>query len=49
MNRVIDYSLCYLNSNWDDWVEEELGLSNDQFQKLIEQFQKSLDEQTANV
>lgn len=40
MNRVIDYALCYLNSNWDDWVEEDLGISNEVFVKLIEKFQK---------
>jgi len=49
MNRVIDYSLCYLNSNWDEGVEEDLGLSNEQFQKIIEQFQKSLDEKPATI
>jgi len=49
MNRVIDYALCYLNSNWDDSVEEDLGLSNEQFQKIIEQFQKSLDEKPATI
>lgn len=40
INRVIDYALCYLNSNWDDWVEEDLGISNENFVKLIEKFQK---------
>lgn len=40
INRVIDYALCYLNSNWDDWVEEDLGISNENFVKLIEKFQE---------
>ena len=48
MNRVIDYALCHLNSNWDDWIEDDLGISNEQFQKLIEFFQKSLDEKQTN-
>lgn len=39
-NRAIDYALCYLNSNWDDWVEEDLGISHEKFVKLIEKFQK---------
>lgn len=39
MNRVIDYALCYLNSNWDDWVEEDLGISHENFVKLIKKFQ----------
>jgi len=49
MNRVIDYALCYVNSNWDEWIEEDLGLSNEQFQKLIQQFQKSLDEKPTTI
>lgn len=40
VNRVIDYALCYLNSNWDDWVEEDLGISHENFVQLIEKFQK---------
>jgi hypothetical protein len=40
MNRVIDYALCYLNSNWDEWIEEDLGISHENFVKLIEKFQK---------
>jgi hypothetical protein len=43
MDRVIDYALCYLNSNWDDWIEEDLGLTNEQFQKIITKFQKTVD------
>ena len=39
MNRVIEYALCYLNSNWDDWVEEDLGISNENFVKLLKRFQ----------
>lgn len=39
LNRVIDYALCYLNSNWDDWVEEDLGISHENFQKIIKRFQ----------
>ena len=39
LNRVIDYALCYLNSNWDDWIEEDLGISNENFVKLIKKFQ----------
>lgn len=39
LNRVIDYALCHLNSNWDDWIEEDLGISNENFVKLIKKFQ----------
>ena len=39
MSRVIDYALCYLNSNWDDWVEEDLGISHENFVKLLKRFQ----------
>lgn len=39
-NRVIDYALCYLNSNWDEWIEEDLGISHENFVKIIEKFQK---------
>lgn len=39
-NRVIDYALCYLNCNWDDFIEDDLGISNENFQKIIEKFQK---------
>lgn len=42
-DRVIDYALCYLNSNWDDWVQEDLGITNEQLQQIIERYQKSLD------
>lgn len=38
-NRVIDYALCYLNSNWDDWIEDDLGISHENFVKLIKNFQ----------
>ena len=49
MNRAIDYALCYVASNWDEWVEEDLGISYEQYQKIIERFQKTLDEQPANI
>jgi hypothetical protein len=49
MNRVIDYALCSLASNWDEWVEEDLGITYEQYQKIIEQFQKSLDEKPATI
>lgn len=39
LNRVIDYALCYLNSNWDDWIEDDLGISHENFVKLIKNFQ----------
>lgn len=49
LNRAIDYALCYVASNWDEWVEEDLGITYEQYQKIIEKFQKSLDEKPANV
>jgi|LakMenE18May11ns_1017448.scaffolds.fasta_scaffold9951862_5 hypothetical protein len=49
MNRVIDYALCYLNSNWDEFVEDDLGISNEQFENLIKKFQKNLDFTDKNV
>jgi len=48
-NRVIDYALCYVASNWDEWVEEDLGITYEQYQKIIQQFQKSLDEKPATI
>lgn len=39
INRVIDYALNYLNSNWDDWIEDDLGISHENFQKLVKRFQ----------
>lgn len=52
INRVIDYALCYLNSNWDDWVEDDLGITHEKFVKLIERFQKeniSIDKPAHNL
>jgi hypothetical protein len=49
VNRAIDYALCYVASNWDEWVEEDLGITYKQFQKIIEQFQKSLDEKPETI
>lgn len=39
LNRVIDYALCYLNSHWDELLEEDLGISHENFVKLIKKFQ----------
>jgi hypothetical protein len=52
INRIIDYALCHLNSNWDDWIEEDLGISNQTFTKLIKRFQEeniSIDKITTNI
>lgn len=43
MNKVIEYALCYLNSNWDEWIEEDLGMSQEHFISLLKKFQKELD------
>ena len=40
IDRIFDYALCYLNANWDEWIEEDLGISHENFIKLIERFQK---------
>jgi hypothetical protein len=40
LNRVIDYALCYLNSNWDDNIEHDMGISHENFVKLIKRFQE---------
>jgi hypothetical protein len=32
-----------------EWVEEDLGITYEQYQKFIQQFQKSLDEKPASV
>jgi len=40
LNRIIDYALCYVNCNWDDHIEDDLGISYENFQKYIERFQK---------
>lgn len=40
MNRVIEYALCYLNSNWDDWIEDDLGISYEKYVNLLKKFQK---------
>ena len=40
MNRVIDYALCYLNSNWDEFVEDDLGISNNSLKILLKSFKK---------
>jgi len=49
MNCVIDYALCYVASNWDEWVEEDLGITYEQYQKIIEKFQKSLDDKPPTI
>lgn len=49
MNRAIDYALCYVASNWDEGVEEDLGITYEQYKKIVEQFQKSLDEKPTTI
>jgi hypothetical protein len=49
LNRVIDYALCYVNSNWDEFIADDLGISNEQFEILIKRFQKSLDEKPTTI
>lgn len=47
MNQVIDYALCYLNANWDEYIEEDLGMSQDHFIALLKKFQKSIEKKKA--
>ena len=32
-NKIIDYALCFLNANWAEDIEDDLGITNE---KLIE-------------
>lgn len=40
IDRIIDYSLCYLMANWDDHIEDDLGISYENFIKMIQNWQK---------
>ena len=43
MNKVIEYALNYLKVNWDEWIEDDLGMSQEHFEMLLRKFQKSID------
>jgi hypothetical protein len=35
LNFVIDYALCYLFASWDDHIEADLGMSYEEFVKVL--------------
>jgi hypothetical protein len=47
-DRVIDYALCFLLANWDDNVEDDLGITYDNFAKIIDKWQKEVPVQWGN-
>jgi len=42
-DRVIDYALCFLLANWDDNIEDDLGISYDNFAKIIDRWQREVE------
>lgn len=49
IDRLIDYALCYLNANWDENIEDDLGISYEVFEKLLQQHKKYLDEECQTI
>ena len=43
MNKVIEYALNYLKVNWDEFIEDDLGMGKEHFEMLLRKFQKSID------
>ena len=39
IDRILDYALCYLNANWDDFIEDDLGITQEKFNQFIQKFQ----------
>jgi hypothetical protein len=45
LNFVIDYALNFLHAHWEDlsdydFIEEDLGMTHEEFIKVMDQFQK---------
>ena len=38
--RIVDYSLCFLNANFDDDIQEDLDLSQDELIEAIPKINK---------
>lgn len=38
--RILDYALCFLNANWDETAEEDLNITEEQFQTFILKWQE---------
>lgn len=38
--RLIEYALCYLNSNWDEFTEDDLGITQEKLIQIIHKFQQ---------
>jgi hypothetical protein len=45
LNFVIDYALNFLHAHWEvsdyDFLEEDLGMTHEEFIKVMDQFQKN--------